>query len=68
MTAKTPREFMRETVRANPTFNERQMRAVLSKLLLEPGNRHVLHGVIAEWVERNYYPAAYRKGAATAGG
>jgi hypothetical protein len=36
----------------------------MAKRLLEPGNRALLHAVIEQWLERNYFPAAYRRGAA----
>lgn len=59
-----PRDLLRRTVAEFPTFGAREIRAVMAKRLLEPGNRGLLHAVIEQWLERNYFPAAYRRGAA----
>lgn len=66
MSAKTPKDLLRETIKAHPLASEREIRAIVTKRLLA-GERQLVHGVISDWLDRNYYPAAYRKGSATAG-
>jgi len=62
----TPKDVLRAAVKEHPRAGEREIRAIVSKRLLD-GDRAILHVVISEWLDRNYYPAAYRKGSAIAG-